>query len=142
MPFTIGADLTAFLAEPLQLVLGTGRAGNPHMLPMWYEFRDGLFWVKALYPKSAGPTGVWKQNLVSNPNASLFLRDDKAALRWVRIEAGLRDTLQGPDEHMTRLTQRYASSPKPDPGVDPETYRFDPRAVTGGTDTACYWSDR
>ena len=141
MPFKIGADLTAFLAQPLQLVLGTGSAGTPHMFPMWFEFRDGLFWVNALYPKSMGPTGVWKQNLISNPNASLFLRDDKVALRWVRIEAGLRDRIQGPDDHMTRLMQRYANGPKPDPGVDPETHRFDPRAVTGGADTTGYWNN-
>jgi hypothetical protein len=140
MPFRIGARLTAFLAEPLPLVVGTMFPGNGgvHMLPTWYEFRESLFWVNALFLAGRGPTELWIRNLERNPNATLFIHDDRA-LRWVRIEARLLDSIKGPDDHMARLSQRYAGGPKPDPGIDPQTYRFDPGRVTGGNDSTQSW---
>ena len=109
------------------------------MFPTWYEYRDGLFWVNGLFFASLGPTGLWKANLQRDPKAVLFLRDDKSAFRWVRIEAGVHDSMNGPDDHLARLSQRYANSPKPDPGVDPQTFRLDPSRVVGGYDSGGDW---
>src|SRR5215468_747657 len=141
MPFTLGPRLTAFLAEPLPLVLGSllPANGGVHMFPTWYEFRDNRFWVNGLFLANLGPTGLWKANLQRNPSASLFIRDDAAPFRWVRIEARVQDSMTGPDDHLARLAQRYAGSLKPAPKVDPETFRLEPLRVAGGYDTGGPW---
>ncbi len=143
MPFQTGPRLRAFLDEPLPLVVGTSLPpSGAHMLPTWYEFRDDLFWVNSLFWPGRGPTALWLQNLKRNPNATLLLRDPKSSFRWVRIEAHLLDTVDGATDHLARLSQRYAGEPKPDPGVDPQTIRFTPVHISGGSDSGAEWDSR
>ncbi len=144
MPLKIGPRLRAFIDLPLPLVVGTllPNASGVHMLPTWYEFRDGLFWVNALYWPERGSTARWINNLMSGAHGALYLRDHTDPFRWARIDAVMQDQMPGPPDHLARLSQRYAASPQPYPLVDQQTVRLNPLGVTAGSDRAQYWDDQ
>jgi hypothetical protein len=137
----MGPRLRAFVDLPLPLVVGTmlPNAGGVHMLPTWYEFRDELFWVNALYWPPRGVSPLWIQNLERFGYAALYLRDHADPFRWARIDVQMHDRMPGPDDHLARLSQRYAASLQPYPAIDPQTVRFTPIKVSAGYDRADYW---
>jgi PPOX class probable F420-dependent enzyme len=128
MPLQFGPRLTAFLAQPLPIIIGTTRQdGSVQMAPVWFEYRDGQVWI------NGGPTRDWVKHLRRDPRITLFLIDPKSMFTWVQIQGRLADTsAEGADEHIEHLSQRYTGGPYRNPKVDRLIVRIDPERVTGG----------
>jgi PPOX class probable F420-dependent enzyme len=127
MTLKFGDRLQSFLAEPHPIVLGTTRSdGSVQMTPVWFEYRDELIWL------NGGPTRDWFRHMQQSGQATLLLVDPKNMFRWAQIQARYVDsTLDGGDDHIERLSQRYFGRPYPNPKVDRMIIRLEPTRVTG-----------
>ena len=127
MPLQFGERLRALLDEPLPVTLATTRAdGTVQLTPVWYEYRDGLFWL------NGGPKRDWFRHMQRDPRATLLVLDPKNMFRWVQILAKLLDTtFEGADDHIERLSQRYFGRPYTNPKVDRLIIRLEPLRVSG-----------
>jgi len=128
MPLAFGPRLQAFLDEPLPITVGTTRRdGSVQMNPLWYEYRDGQFWL------NGGPERGWVKHLRRDPRITLLLLDPKNMFRWAQVQGRLVDTTtEGADEHIDHLARRYTGGPYPAPRVDRLIVRITPERVTGG----------
>ena len=128
MALQVGPRLQALFDEPHPAVLGTTRAdGSVQMNPLWYEYRDGLIWL------NGGPTRDWLRHIQRNDgNVSLLVLDPKNMFRWAQIQGLLVDTtMEGADDQIDRLAQRYQGGPYPRPKIDRMIIRIEPLRVTG-----------
>jgi PPOX class probable F420-dependent enzyme len=128
MPLQFGPRLKAFLDQPLLVTVGTTRTdGSVQMNPVWYEYRDGQIWL------NGGPSRGWVKHLKRDPRITLCVLDPQNRGRWAQIQARLASTdVEGADDHIEHLSQRYVGGPYPAPKVDRLILRFDPERVTGG----------
>jgi PPOX class probable F420-dependent enzyme len=128
MPLTFGPRLKAFFDEPIAITVGTTRRdGSVQMVPVWFEYRDGLFWL------NGGPKRDWFQHMRRDPRVTLFLLDPKGPFRWAAIQGRLADTtFDGADEHIEHLSQRYTGRAYPGPKIDRMIVRITPERVSGG----------
>jgi hypothetical protein len=92
-----------FFAEVMPIVVGTKRQnGVVKMDPVWYEYRDGYFWLNTFRGAR------WLEHLERDQQASLLLIDPKDMTRTVHIEARLvAATTDGAQEHLAELDKRY-----------------------------------
>jgi PPOX class probable F420-dependent enzyme len=127
MALQFGPRLKAFLDEPLLITLGTTRRdGSVQMNPVWYEYRDGQIWL------NGGPNRGWFKHLERDPRITLMVQDPNSMWRWAQIQGRLSDTsVDGADDHIERLSQRYTGAPYRNPKVDRLIVRIDPDRVTG-----------
>jgi PPOX class probable F420-dependent enzyme len=127
MPLEFGPRLKAFLNEPLPIVVGTTRAdGSVQMNPCWFELRDRQIWL------NGGPQRGWFKHMQRNPQVSLFVLDPKNMFRWAQIQGRLAShTMEGADDHIEHLSQRYTGGPYRNPKVDRMIVRIEPERVTG-----------
>jgi PPOX class probable F420-dependent enzyme len=127
MALTFGPRLTAFLSEPLAIVVGTTRRdGSVQMNPVWYEYREGQIWL------NGGPNRGWFKHLERDPRITLFLMDSARRFQWAQIQGRLASTsVEGADEHIDHLSQRYMGAPYSQPKVDRLIIRIDPERVMG-----------
>jgi len=127
MSLQIGPRLKAFFDEPLPIIVGTTRRdGSVQMTPVWYEYRDGQIWL------NGGPKRDWVKHIKRDPRVSLLVPDPKNMFRWAQLQGRLVDTsLEGGDDHIERLSQRYTGGPYRNPKVDRLIVRIDPERVTG-----------
>jgi len=96
------------------------------MNPVWYEYRDGQFWL------NGGPNRGWVKHLERDPRITLYLLDPTNMGRWAQIQGRLASrTFEGADDHIEHLSQRYTGGPYPAPKVDRLILRFNPERVTG-----------
>ncbi len=59
-----------FLAEVMPAVVGTRRQdGTVQMNPIWYEYRDGYFWL------NSWRTSDWMRHVISDGDVTLHLLD-------------------------------------------------------------------
>ncbi|MDQ6670350.1 MAG: PPOX class F420-dependent oxidoreductase [Chloroflexota bacterium] len=128
MPLKFGPRLKAFLDEPSPVTIGTTRKdGSVQMAPVWYEYRDGQIWL------NGGPNRDWVKHLRRDPRITLFIVDPKSMWRWVQIQGRLANTsVEGADDHIEHLSQRYLGGPYRGPKVDRLIVRIEPERVTGG----------
>jgi len=128
MPLQFGPRLTALLDEPLPVTIGTTRSnGSVQMVPVWYEYRDSQIWL------NGGTTRDWVKHLQRNPRLTLLVLDPKNMLRWTQIQGRLASTsVEGADDHVERLSQRYTGAPYRNSKVDRLIVRVDPERVSGG----------
>jgi PPOX class probable F420-dependent enzyme len=128
MALTFGPRLQAFLAEPLPITVGTARGdGSVQMNPVWYEYRDGQIWL------NGGPNRGWVKHMQRDPRITLFLMAPQSMWRWAQIQGRLADTtVEGADDHIEHLSQRYTGGPYRNPKVDRLIVRIDPERVMGG----------
>jgi PPOX class probable F420-dependent enzyme len=128
MALQFGPRLTAFLDEPLPVTVGTTRRdGSVQMNPAWFEYRDGQIWL------NGGPRRGWFKHMERDPRVTLLVVDPKNQFRWAQIQGHLADsTLEGGDDHIERLSQRYTGGAYRGPKVDRLIIRVDPERVTGG----------
>ena len=127
MAVQFGPRLKAFLDEPLPITLGTTRHdGSVQLTPVWFEYRDGQIWL------NGGPKRDWFKHLQRDPRLSLQVVDAKNMFRWAAIEGTLASTsMEGGDDHIERLSQRYTGAPYRNPKVDRMIIRIDPTRVRG-----------
>jgi PPOX class probable F420-dependent enzyme len=123
-----GERLSAFLAEPLPIVVGTTRSdGSVQMNPVWYEYRDGLIWL------NGGPERGWVKHLERDPRATLFLMNSAQLFRWAQIQTRLVDTtIEGAGEHINQLSHRYTGKDYPGPLTGRLIVRLTPYRIMGG----------
>jgi PPOX class probable F420-dependent enzyme len=128
MPLQIGPRLQAFLDEPLPITVGTTRRdGSVQLNPVWFEFKDGQFWL------NGGPNRGWVKHMQRDPRVTLYLLDPRNMFRWAQIQGRLADTsLEGADDHIEHLSHRYMGGPYRNPKVDRLIVRITPERITGG----------
>ncbi len=128
MPLQFGPRLKTFLDEPHLITLGTTRRdGSVQMNPVWYEYRDGQIWL------NGGPNRGWFKHLERDPRITLFVQDPTNAWRWAQIQGRLADSnVDGADDHIDHLSQRYTGALYRNPKIDRLIVRIDPERVTGG----------
>ena len=97
------AEVAAFLDEQRILVCATnGRAGWPHLMPLWYIVRDD----------GAGGPRLWSWTYAVSQKVRNLERDPRATLQ---IESGeqyheLRGVMIEADVHVHRTTERVAET--------------------------------
>ena len=105
MPLSLGPEFLRFLGEKELIVLGTARRdGTVHLVPVWYEFSEGHFWV------NGGWNRLWLKSALRDPNRriTLFLKDSTQARRWAEIRARvLEATEEGARDHIEKLSRRH-----------------------------------
>lgn len=68
MPRMKDDDREAFLQQPHVGVIATlRRDGRPYTVPVWWLWRDGVFWLTGTYNR------VWCRQLMHDPRASLCI---------------------------------------------------------------------
>ena len=127
MALQFGPRLTAFCNEPLPIVIGTTRSdGSVQLNPVWFEYREGRIWL------NGGPNRDWFKHLRRDPRLTLLLVDPKNMFRWAQIQGTLASsTVEGADDHIERLAQRYTGAPYRNPKIDRLIVHIDPVRVTG-----------
>lgn len=118
------------LAElPILTVVGTNRAdGAVQMNPVWFEYRDGAFWL------NSNTRRTWPKNVQRDRGALLLLVDPKVPDRFAQIRCRLAETILDPNhEVIDRLARRYTGKAfrALEPGEERITFRLEPFKVTG-----------
>ncbi|MBV8086880.1 MAG: pyridoxamine 5'-phosphate oxidase family protein, partial [Chloroflexi bacterium] len=76
-----GVELDAFLAEPWLASLACLREnGYPYTVPVWYEWRDGAFWV---VPRAGSR---WAEYVRLHPQVSMTISETAPPFRRVLVE--------------------------------------------------------
>jgi PPOX class probable F420-dependent enzyme len=111
------AEVLAFLDEERIVTCASlGKAGRPHLMPLWYVVRDGTLWAWT-YGKSQKIT-----NLRRDPRATLQVeagQGNYSELRGVMIEADavLHDDLDTVADLGAEIASRYSGSQVPKEAV-------------------------
>jgi PPOX class probable F420-dependent enzyme len=116
-------------ALPILVVVGTKRKdGEVQMNPVWFEFRDGFFWL------NSNTRRTWPRNVQRDNGALLLLVDPKEPERFAQIRCRLIETLRDPrHEDIDRLSRRYTGKDfrALEPGEERITFKLEPFRVTG-----------
>src|SRR5690242_5653665 len=112
----LSAKMKEFVAEVMLAVVGTRRGdGTVQMNPIWYEYRDGYFWLNSWRGSD------WLRHVERDGDVTLFLQDPKNNGRWAQVQGTL---VEASDEHgaahADALSMRYTGHPY--------DYRFNPRS--------------
>jgi PPOX class probable F420-dependent enzyme len=110
-------------------VVGTKRAdGAVQMNPVWFEHRDGFFWL------NSNTSRTWPRNVQRDGEALLLLVDPTTPDRFAQIRCRLVETIRDPrHEQIDRLARRYTGEAfrALEPGEERITFRLEPVRVTG-----------
>ena len=116
-------------ALPILTVVGTRRGdGEVQMNPVWFEFRDGFFWL------NSNTRRTWPRNVQRDREALLLLVDPKVPDRFAQIRCKLLETIADPAHHdIDRLARRYTGNDfrALEPGEERITFKLEPYRVTG-----------
>jgi len=116
-------------ALPILVVVGTKRAdGQVQMNPVWFEYRDGYFWLNS----NTGRT--WPKNVQRDREALLLLVDPSPPDRFAQIRCKLIETVPDPDhDDIDRIARRYTGKDfrALEPGEERITFKLEPIRVTG-----------
>jgi PPOX class probable F420-dependent enzyme len=119
----------ALAALPILTVVGTKRAdGEVQMNPVWFEFRDGFFWL------NSNTSRVWPRNVQRDGRALLLLVDPQVPDRFAQVRCRLVATIPDPvHEQIDRLAHRYTGQDfrALEPGEERITFKLEPVRVTG-----------
>src|SRR3712207_2613738 len=73
--------LDAFLQRPIIAVLSTlRRDGRPYQIPVWFLWRDGVFWLTGTY------TRVWCKHIFRDARVSLCIEATDPVARYVAVD--------------------------------------------------------
>ena len=104
-------ELRAFLDGPWAARLACIRPdGSPHVVPIWYEWRDATFLV------AAWPGSVWADFVTQNPAVALTIDEPWTPLRRILVRGQAQpltpDNIPGGIEGLcARLNARYLGAP-------------------------------
>jgi general stress protein 26 len=96
-----------FVSEVMPTIVGTHRKdGTIQMNPVWYEYRDGYFWL------NSWRTSDWLRHLERDRDITLFMIDPNDTGRWVQVLGKLVETSdEHGAEHINLLSMRYTGKP-------------------------------
>jgi PPOX class probable F420-dependent enzyme len=111
----LSANMKQFVAEVMPAVVGTRRQdGTVQMNPIWYEYRDGYFWL------NSWRTSDWMRHVERDRDVTLHLMDPQDVGRWAQVQGKLVETSgEKGAEHIDALSMRYTGRPY--------DYRYNPR---------------
>ncbi|MBN1875718.1 MAG: helix-turn-helix domain-containing protein [Anaerolineae bacterium] len=98
-------ELQSFLAGPWAARLACVRPdGSPHVVPVWYEWRDNVFIV------AAWPGSVWADFVIQNPSVALTIDEPWPPMRRVLVR-GIAQTFSPTSlpENIEKLYQRLSA---------------------------------
>ncbi len=103
----LNSKMKKFVAEVMPAVVGTRRKdGTVQMNPIWYEFRDGYFWL------NSWRTSDWMRHVERDGDVTLHLLDPHDVGRWAQVQGKLVETSdEHGAEHIDALSMRYTGKP-------------------------------
>jgi hypothetical protein len=117
------------MAQPLLTIVGTMRLnGTVQMNPVWFEYRDGHFWLNSARGRA------WPANLEREQAATLLIIDKEDPHYWAQVQGRLVEaTEKGAEEHINRLSLRYTGQPfrKLAGGELRVMFKIEPLRITG-----------
>jgi hypothetical protein len=111
-------ELRIFLDGPWAARLACIRPdGSPHVVPIWYEWRDAIFFI------AAWPGSVWADFVTQNPAVALTIDEPWPPMRRVLVRGQAQplasDNIPGGIEGLcARLNARYLGAPVQSTNVD------------------------
>ena len=97
-------ELAALLEGPYICRLATARAdGRPHIAPMWFLYRDGVFYF--MQRKSAAKQKI--KNLQANPHVALSIDTCSTPYQGVLVEGTAEMTEEQADAIGLEITVKY-----------------------------------
>ncbi len=128
----LSAKMQAFVAEVMLAVVGTRRRdGTVQMNPIWYEYREGYFWLNSWRGSD------WLRHVERDGDVTLFLIDPQDIGRWAQVQGKLVEISDSDGAaHIDALSQRYTGQPynygyNPRPRV---RIQIEPLRITGYID--------
>src|SRR4051794_15980708 len=111
----LSAKMRAFVEEVMPAVVGTRRRdGTVQMNPIWYEYRDGYFWLNSWRGSD------WMRHVERDGDVTLYLQDPHNIGRWAQVQGKLVETSdEHGAQHIDRLARRYTGQPY--------NYQYNPR---------------
>jgi PPOX class probable F420-dependent enzyme len=126
---TLSLAVRRLAGLPILVVLGTKREdGSVQLNPVWFELRDGFFWVNSNTKRS------WPKNLQRDRELTMLLVDPKTPDRYAQIRGRLVSLIPDPKaEVIGRLAHRYTGKPfrELEPGEHRVTFKIQPVTVSG-----------
>jgi general stress protein 26 len=128
MATELSPALQPFVAEVFPAIVGVKRQnGSVHMTPVWFEFRDGYFWLNSWQGSK------WMAQLQRDKTITLMLLDPKNMFRFAEVQGNLVEaTTTGADEHIDRLSLRYTGNPtyqNRQPGMQRVMLKIEPTRI-------------
>lgn len=102
----VPAEAEALLtSEPLVAFLGTAHDNNPHVAPLWYNYRAGMVEIAT--------TGRKLDNIRENEHVALSVQKDEGGHpQWGVTVQGTATVVEDPDERQAmfrRINRRYGA---------------------------------
>ena len=131
MALKIGPRLTALLEnKQLVVVATTAKDGTPRMVPVWYDYRDGL--IRLNGGQNGGKNRVWLTRLDETKQATLLFLDPQNFFRWATIRGRVVDVSEDPGgNHINELSHRYGGQDYKGPREGRTTVRIEIENVAG-----------
>ena len=121
--------LRRLLEKPMPAIVATRRLkGYVQVVPAWFEFRDGLFWLNSNTARS------WPGNIQRDGQVTLLILDRQDDHYWAQVEGVLVEaTTDGALEVIERLARRYTGKPfrALQSGEERITLKIQPLRITG-----------
>ncbi len=118
-----------FVAEVFPALVGTRRRdGTVQINPIWFEYRDGYFWL------NSWRTSDWLRHIERDGDVTLALLDPHNIGRFAQVQGRLvAATDEGGAEHIDQLSLRYTGQPyqRRVPGQQRVKIQIEPVRITG-----------
>jgi PPOX class probable F420-dependent enzyme len=129
---TLSETMEKFFQEVFPAIVGTKRLdGTVQMNPIWFEYRDGYFWLNSWHGSH------WLKHVERDGEVTLALLDPGNAGRFAQVQGRLIEaTTEGADEHINHLSMRYTRKPYQAfrPGVQRVKIQIEPTRIVGMLD--------
>lgn len=116
------------VAQPLLAAIGTTRPdGGIQLNPIWFEYRDGWFWVNSARGRA------WPRNLERHPGVTLLITDKRDDHYWIQVRGRVVEaSTEGAADHINRLSHRYVGRDYDlRPGMERIMFKIEPLQVSG-----------
>ena len=103
----LSENMTRFVQEVFPAIVGTRRRdGTVQLNPVWFEYRDGYFWLNSWRGSR------WLAHIEHDGDVTLALIDPHDMYRFAQVQGRLVETTtEGADEHVNQLSMRYLGRP-------------------------------
>lgn len=130
MAAKVSKKFEEFTQEVFPALIGTTRKdGSVQINPLWFEFKDGSFWVNGT------STRAWLKHLQRDPRVTLLLIDPRDMFRWAQVEGKMvRREEDAGGEHINHLSHRYLKRDYPNSRADRIKVQIEPQRITGAVD--------